>query len=123
MFPTIAEIEMWLGRELPEPYRSFLGGTEENLPAENRITLVYGRESVIERNETFESQRYCPGNVMIGGDGGGSAFVLSLESGRIFRVGHGAMTEEWFEPVADSFTSWMESGFNPEPHSQRSATQ
>lgn len=118
MFPSIEEIEVWLGRALPEPYRSFLARTEKNLPAENGITLVYGRDSVIERNETFESQRYCPGNLVIGDDSGGSAFVLSLECGRVFRVGHGTMTEEWFELVSDSFPVWVASGFDPEPQSR-----
>ncbi len=37
---------------------------------------------------------------MVGDDSGGAALVLSLTDGRIRSVAMGAMTPDWFEPVA-----------------------
>jgi hypothetical protein len=110
---TIEDIETWLGHPLPEPYRSFLAGTAENFLAANDRTLVYGRASIVERNETFEAQTYCPGHLAIGDDSGGSALVLSLADGSVHSVGMGAMTPDCFEPVAPSFAAWADAGF---PH-------
>ncbi len=113
MAATVDAIEGWLGRALPEPYRSFLAGAGDDFLADNDRTLVYGRESVMERNETFESQVYCPGHLVIGDDSGGSALVLSLDDGRVYRVDMGAMTPDCFELVAPSIVAWIAAGF---PH-------
>ena len=111
MGATVEDIEAWLGRPLPAPYRTFLAGTADDLLAGNSCTLVYGRGSVVERNETFESKRYCPGHLAVGDDGGGAALVLSLDDGHIHRVGMGAMTPDCFELVALSFAAWADAGF------------
>lgn len=111
MTPSVDDIEAWLGRRLPEPYRSFLTATPDEFLAGDR-TLVYGRDSVVERNETYQSREYCPGYLMVGDDSGGSAVVLSLTGGTVHRVGMGAMTEEWFESVAPGFTEWVSRGFS-----------
>ena len=108
---TVEEIEAWLGRALPEPYRAFLTVTAEDFLARNDRTLVYGRDAVIERNDSYESKTYCPGCLMIGDDSGGAALVLSLADGAVHRVDMGAMTPDCFAPVAPSFTAWAEAGF------------
>jgi hypothetical protein len=113
MAATVEEIEAWLGRHLPEPYRSFLAGATEDALASNDRTLVYGCESVVERNETFESKAFCPGHVAIGDDSGGSALILSLDDGKIYSVGMGTMSPDCFEPIAPSFAAWADAGF---PH-------
>jgi hypothetical protein len=110
---SVEEIEAWLGRPLPEPYRSYLAGAADGFLAANDRTLVYGRESIVERNETLESRTYCPGHLAIGDDSGGSALMLSLDDGRVHRVGIGAMTTDCFEPVAPGFQAWADEGF---PH-------
>lgn len=109
---TTEEIEAWFGQPLPEPYRSFLGGTAESFLAANGRTLVYGRSDIIERSDTHEAREYCPGHLMIGDDSGGSAFVMSLADGRIHSVGMGTMTPDCFEPVAPSFAVWADAGFS-----------
>lgn len=111
MAATVEEIEAWLGRPLPEPYRSFLAGIVEDFLAGNDRTLVYGRDSVLERNETFEAKRYCPGHLAVGDDSGGVALVLSLDDGRVHSVGMGSMTPDEFKPVALSFVAWAAAGF------------
>jgi hypothetical protein len=110
---AVGEVEAWLGHTLPEPYRSFLAGTADDFLADKGRTLVYGRGSVVERNEAFESRRYCPGHLAVGDDSGGAALVLSLAGGGVHRVGIGAMTPDCFEPVAPSFAAWAAAGF---PH-------
>ncbi len=112
---TLSEIEAWLGQPLLEPYRSFLAGTAESFLAANDRTLVYGRDAVVERNDTYESKAYCPGHLMVGDDSGGAALVLSLADGRVHSVGTGAMTPDCFEPVAPSFAAWQAAGF---PHAE-----
>jgi hypothetical protein len=108
---TVDGIEAWLGRRLPETYRTFLAGKLEDFLAANDRTLVYGPSSVVERNETFESKRYCPGFLAVADDSSGSALVLSLADGSICSVGIGAMTPDCFEPVAASFAEWQAAGF------------
>ncbi|AWM37586.1 SMI1 / KNR4 family protein [Gemmata obscuriglobus] len=108
---SLEEVETWLGRPLPEPYRSFLAGTAVSFLAANGRTLVYGRTAVMERNDTHESRAYCPGHLMIGDNSGGVALVLSLADGQVHSVGMGAMTPDCFEPVAQSFAAWQAAGF------------
>lgn len=111
MAVSIEDVEAWLGRPLPEPYRSFLSRTADDFLAGNDRTLVYGPASVVDRNEMFESKLCCSGHVAIGDDSGGAALVLSLADGSIYSVGMGAMTPECFEPVASSFEAWADAGF------------
>lgn len=108
---TVEEIEAWLGWRLPEPYRAFLGATDEDFLAGNDRTLVYGLGSVVERNETLESKTYCPGHLAIGDDSGGSALVLSLAAGSVHRVGMGAMTPDCFEHICPNFAAWAEADY------------
>jgi hypothetical protein len=108
---TGEEIETWLGLPLPGPYRSFLAGVADDFLADNDRTLVYGRDSVLERNEVFEIQRFCPGHLAVGDDSGGTALVLSLDDGSVHSVGMGAMTPDCFESVAPSFAAWVAAGF------------
>jgi hypothetical protein len=112
---SLEEIEAWLGQPLPEPYRSFLGGTGESFLAANDRTLVYGRDAIVERNTTYESQSHCPGHLMVGDDSGGVALVLSLSDGRVHSVSMGSMLPDCFEPVAPSFAAWQAAGF---PHAE-----
>lgn len=112
---SLEEVEAWLGQPLPEPYRSFLAVTAASFLAVNGRTLVYGRDAVVERNDTYESRAYCPGHLMVGDDSGGAALVLSLADGRVHSVGMGAMTPDCFEPVAPSFAVWWTAGF---PHAE-----
>lgn len=112
---SLEEIETWLGRPLPEAYRTFLAATAESFLAANNGTLVYGRNDVVERNDTYQSRTYCPGHLMVGDDSGGTALVLSLADGLIHSVGMGSMTPDCFEPVASSFPAWQAAGF---PHAE-----
>lgn len=101
------EFEAWLGSALPSEYAAYLrsvNGGETTIAD----VLLYGADMLIERNETYETKRYCPGYFTIGGDGGGRAVVVRIADGSVHLVDHGAMTEEFMSPIDDSFQSWRE---------------
>lgn len=107
---ALASVEAWAGRKLPDHYRAFL--LEHPAGISGDSVLLYGLENVVERNETYEAKKYCPGHVAIGDNGGGDAIVLTLddELGCVFLVDHGVMTSDCFHPVAFSFRQWLQQG-------------
>jgi len=108
---TIEEIEVWLRRPLPEPYRSFLVESADDRPVTIDKGRLFSAPDVIERNETYESTCYCPECLVIGDADGGRAIVMSLHDGSISRVSISAMTADCFEPLAPNFGDWCEAGF------------
>ena len=102
-------VEDWVGRRLPEPYRSFLETAAVEMPVGDRV-LLYGRDVFVERNETFETKAYCVGYVTVGDDGGGKQFLLSLETGAVSVVDAGAMTPDAARDVAGDFGAWYAAG-------------
>ena len=109
---SLADIEAWLGQPMPRQYISFLPDTAESFLATNDRTLVYGRDSIVERNTTYQSHSYCPGHLMVGDDSGGAALIMSLEDERVYSVGMGAMTPDCFELVAPNFETWQAAGYS-----------
>jgi hypothetical protein len=108
---ALASVETWAGRPLPYHYRAFL--LEHPAGISGDVVVLYGIEQIVERNQTYETKKYCPGHVVVGDDGGGDAIVLALddEVGRVFLVDHGAMTPDCFHPVASSFRQWLQQGY------------
>jgi len=102
-------LEAWAG-PLPRYYRQFLFDHPAGFSGDS--VLLYEIGSVIERNECYETKKYCPGHITIGDDSGGSAIVVSLqdEAGSVFLVGHGYMSPDGFEPIASSFQDWLGQG-------------
>ena len=96
-----------LGHALPAYYLRFLQGWQEGLRGEQ--VLLYGAESLVERNETYDTLQSCPGYITIGDDSGGRAVMLALDDGdrAVYLVGHGSMQYDDFERLADDFTSWL----------------
>lgn len=69
--------------------------------------LLYGRDSIEERNETYKVQLYMPGWVTIGDDSGGQAILLKLDgSHSVFLCGHGALGSLDPELIHESFERW-----------------
>ena len=72
------------------------------------FVLIYGLADVVERNETYEVQRYLDGWFAIGDDGAGSAILMKLDgSPEVFRRGHGSIGAMDPELIADSFDAWI----------------
>lgn len=105
--PAIDALQRWLGLALPATYLRFLQDGQEGMRGEQ--VLLYGVESLRERNETYETQQSCPGYITIGDDSGGRAVMLALDGGdrAVYLVGHGSMQRDDFELAADDFTSWL----------------
>ena len=103
----IDAVQRWLGRALPAHYLCFLQDWQEGMRGEQ--VLLYGAESLIERNETYDVPQSCPGYLAIGDDSGGRAVMLALDgaSTAVYLVGHGSMQRDDFELAADDFAAWL----------------
>jgi hypothetical protein len=97
-------------RQLPAEYASFIESLAGELPV-GPGGILYSRDALAERNETYETATYCPGHVAIGDDGGGRAIVIDLVTGSIGIVDHGAMTPDCIEEIAADFATWRDGGF------------
>ena len=107
---AIRRVENDLGFELPAPYKRIFG-IADGFALDDGLT-VYCSEDVVERNKTFEVQKYSPGFVAIGDDGGGRLVMLSVSSPetKVFVVDQGSLSPEYFEIVAESFDGWIAKG-------------
>ena len=104
---AIDALERWLGAPLPAHYLRFLQDGQESMRGEQ--VLLYGVDSLRERNETYETQQFCPGYMTIGDDSGGRAVMLALDGvdRAVYLVDHGSMQRDDFERVADDFAAWL----------------
>ena len=103
----IEDFQQALGHALPTYYKGFLQDWQEGMRGEQ--VLLYGAESLIERNATYDTQQSCPGYITIGDDSGGRAVMLALDGvdRAVYLVGHGSMQRDDFERVADDFVAWL----------------
>ncbi|PJD00337.1 SMI1/KNR4 family protein [Janthinobacterium sp. BJB1] len=103
----IDAVQRWLGHALPAHYLSFIKDWQEGLRGEQ--VLLYGLESLRERNETYDVQQCCPGYMTIGDDSGARAVLLALDGGdrAVYLAGHGSMRRDDFERAADDFHAWL----------------
>lgn len=88
----------------------------------NYDILLYSSEEIIERNETYETEEYFPGWLLIGNDGGDSYFYLdtTLAISPVFVLGSGCPFKEDARQVAANIAEWIEIGFDyhdPRDHS------
>lgn len=107
---AIESIEKYFGRKLPNSYREFIGTHKIEIYGG---VYLYLPESIIERNECYETKKYAPGYINIGDNGGGEAFIIKLneDDPAVSIVGHGSMDPRFKEVICKSFSSWQASGF------------
>lgn len=90
-------------------YRAFLGGSHG---LEKEGVYLYPAEEVPERNAIFNIQEYSREYLNIGNNGGGMAYVLSLqEPYPVFLVGHGSMHPDDLRLIDGSFAAWVVADF------------
>lgn len=75
--------------------------------------VLYGRDDLTERNDTFEVAQYLPGYLLIGDDSGGSGVLVSCTHPEhpVYLCDLGSLAEEDFIPLAASIHQWAESQF------------
>jgi len=94
-------------RKTSPEYQAFLEQAEGDRSVGDYV-LLYGRHALAERNATYEVQKYLPGWIAIGDDGGGSAILMRLDgSHQVYKCGHGALGSVDPELVAESFATWL----------------
>lgn len=100
-------VEAWIGQPLPSAYREFLKSYVEQVSDDG--TLLYGVDSIIERNETFETRNYAVGYLAVGDDSGGRCFLIPLDSrsSAVYTSDQGDMDPDGFQLVAADFSEWI----------------
>lgn len=98
------EIEKHIKSVLPIDYRELMISAD-GFSFENGL-VVYSTDELIERNETFEVDKYAPGHLAIGDDSGGRCILLSLASGKLFLVDQGSMDPDDMETLAN-LKDWL----------------
>ena len=107
MNALLFELEELLGGALPASYRAFLARYDGVSLDERQL---YACDTLLERNQCYETAKYAPGFVAVGDDGGGRALLLCLgETGpAVYVVEHGLMCREKMAMVAPRFSDWCE---------------
>ena len=118
---AIQAIESWLQRDLPSGYVALLletNGAEWGIHDEGGDCLcIWPPDIVREYNEGYSVQRWLPGTVAIGSDGGDDAILLDCSGSAdpelwpVIRVGFGALDREEFELQGASFAEWASNEF------------
>jgi len=78
----------------------------------NEVVRLYGIDEIIDRNEVYETKKYCPGFLTIADDSGGRAVQIALGNipGPVYLVDHGSMSQEDFIEIAPDIDTWLERG-------------
>lgn len=104
---AVADVEAWVGQPLPPMYRALLPTFRDAIIGEQ--VLLYPLEYVIERNETWETKKYCPGYIAIGDDSGGRVLLISLSSPDCFLFwgDTGFLDPNYFKPLDVVLRDWL----------------
>jgi hypothetical protein len=108
----LARLAEWAEAKLPEVYVRLLRDVRSR-EVFGDLVSIYPLDAVIERNETYETKKHCPGYLTIGDDSGGRAILIPLddEACPVYVVDHGSMSVEDFSLVAAELTEWVRDGF------------
>lgn len=91
-------------------YLQFLAGHKAELLVSD-IVVLYGRDSIEERNNTHEVAKYLPDYVCIGNDSGDYEFLLRRDGSEIVLwEDPGAFSAPSLEMIHSSFSKWLTEG-------------
>ncbi|GGN43708.1 hypothetical protein FHR83_008076 [Actinoplanes campanulatus] len=90
-------------------YQRWLASVTDDVEADG--VYVYCRESLPERNTTYEIGEWLTGYLMIGQDGDRGFFLRCDGGGPVFRADLGGLGEVDLQVVAPAFEVWLRSGF------------
>jgi hypothetical protein len=110
------ECERWLGAELPHEYVEFLtsAGGGEGLIGETVYVILWGADELRRLNEAYEVQRYAPGLLVFGSNGGGEAYGFDTRSPdwHVVEVPLVGMTWDLAKPMGATFLSFLGNLYN-----------
>lgn len=99
------------GLTLPPDYKSFLsvanGG--EGMVGTNAYLILWGIEELTPLNKAYQVEKYVPGLLFFGSDGGGEAYAFNTcNKMRVVRVPFVGMGVSTVQPIAENFTDFLE---------------
>lgn len=112
---SLIQLEQALGLILPGAYRDFLAqpALREDYPATD-LVLLYGADTLLQRNADYQVQHYLPAWVSIGDNSGGSAICLHCQPDdpAVYLTGYGALDTGSMEVISPDFNTWIKEGFS-----------
>jgi hypothetical protein len=109
---AVAEYERLLGADLPREYVEFLRTTSggEGFIGKNAYVILWGVHELASMNQAYEVERYVPGLLVFGSDGGGEAYGFDTRTPQwqIVQVPFVGMTWDLAEPMGATFTAYLE---------------
>lgn len=109
---AIAESENRLRRKLPTEYIDFLKLTNggEGFVGKNSYVMLWPIGDLPSMNQSYEVEKYVPGLVIFGSDGGGEAYGFDTRSAEwpIVQVPFVGMAWSVAQPMGASFHDFLE---------------
>ncbi|WP_143307053.1 SMI1/KNR4 family protein [Chitinophaga vietnamensis] len=107
------QIEKALGLALPAAYAGFLQQQQlRETSAFGDELMLYGMNDLVERNQLYEVQKYLPGYISIGDDGGGQAILLNTGNPAVYITGYGALFTNDLQLLDHDFQHWTAKGYS-----------
>lgn len=106
----IVNVEHELNVELPNQYKELLYVTD-GFSTDESIT-IFGTGDIVERNKTYEVEKYARGYVAIGNDGGDDFLLMKAnsETKEVISVGCGVMDPKYSHHFTDELLKWINEG-------------
>ncbi|WP_458130566.1 SMI1/KNR4 family protein [Pseudomonas sp. R3-41] len=104
----LAQLQESFHVKLPSPYVEVLNSVG-GFSLQNGVVL-YSPSDLVERNKTFEVEKYAPAYLAIGDDSGGRSIMLPLAGEGVYLVDQGSMDPDEFKRIGISLTSWIAGG-------------
>jgi cell wall assembly regulator SMI1 len=108
---ALASAEREIGAKLPGQYLDFLKtrNGEEGFVGPNSYVMLWGAEELASLNEVYEVQKYAPGLLLFGSDGGGEAYGFDTRTPewQIVQIPFVGMTWDLARPLAKSFDEFL----------------
>ncbi|MGG3798506.1 SMI1/KNR4 family protein [Metabacillus fastidiosus] len=106
----IKKVEERMGLILPDDYKQLLQYTN-GFAAENGV-VIFGTDTINERNITYEVSEYAKGYVAVGNNGGGKFLLMASNKSatELIQVDSGIMDPAYATVVSNSFVNWINNG-------------
>ena len=106
---AVEAVEERLGFRLPAAYRDFLLDTANGLGFGSGV-ILYGTDSVEERNATYSFRTFVPAYLAVGDDSGGTFIAVPLAGSGIYSVPMGFMDETQLVLLGAELSAWVANG-------------